>query len=198
MTARRLASSARVGLQAGEEGADVLDAVLALERAVVEPDEALAIAGRAADVGEEDGDALLVEEVIVAAHEAGARLAFGAAVDVDDQRALAGEFARVGAVEEARHGLAVEALHLDQLGLDVDVGVEAAGLALGPAGQLERRGIERISVGRALGRVQGQAERAPRRELEPADGPGGDRVDAADAAAGDVEQRQAGRCRPRW
>ena len=140
MTARRPASTRGSARQAGEEGADVLDRILALERAIVEPDEALAVAGRAADVGEEDRDALLVEEVIVAAHEAGARLALGAAVDVDDQRALAGEFARVGAVEEARHGLAVEALHLDQLGLDVDVGVEAAGLALGPAGQLERRG----------------------------------------------------------
>ena len=75
MTAKRARSSAGSRSQPVEEGADVADAVLAKRRAVVEADEALAEAGRAADVRIEDGDAELVEQIIVAAEEAGPRLA---------------------------------------------------------------------------------------------------------------------------
>jgi hypothetical protein len=45
-------------------------------------------------------------------------------MDVDDQRARPREAARIGAVEEARDRLAIEAAHLDQLGLDIGVRVE--------------------------------------------------------------------------
>ena len=89
MTAKRARIERRIGLQPVEEGADVPDAVLPQRRAVVEGDEALAVAGRAADVGVEDGDAELVDQIIVAAEEARARLAFRPAMDVDDQRPAA-------------------------------------------------------------------------------------------------------------
>ncbi|MNL80113.1 hypothetical protein D3C87_2068720 [compost metagenome] len=53
--------------EAVEERAHVLDAVLALERPIVEADEIFAIAGRSTNIGIEDRDAHLVEQIIVAA-----------------------------------------------------------------------------------------------------------------------------------
>ena len=151
MTAMRAGSMRGIGGEPVEEGADVPDRILPQRGAVVEADEALAVAGRAADVGIEDGDAELVDQIIVAAEEAGPRLALGPAMNVDDQRPAAGKAGRVRAIEEARHVLAVETLDLDELGLGIDLGIEAAGLAARPAGDGERGRVDRIGVGRAGG-----------------------------------------------
>ena len=69
-------------------------------------------------------------------------------MDADDQRALAGEALRVGAVEEARHRDAVEAFDLNQLGLDVGPRLEPTRLALRPARQPHITWVERVDVGR--------------------------------------------------
>ena len=67
--------------------------------AVVELQVRLAVAGRAADVGEDHGDAQLVDQVVEPAQERGAELALGAAVDVD-QDGPAGRELRAGLVDE--------------------------------------------------------------------------------------------------
>ena len=87
----------RIGTQPVEVGSDVAHGILAQPGPVIQADEPLAVAGRAANVGEEDGDPELVDQVVVATHEAGARLRFRPAVDVHDQRPRAGEAARIGA-----------------------------------------------------------------------------------------------------
>ncbi|MNQ50255.1 hypothetical protein D3C85_641860 [compost metagenome] len=55
----------RILLQIIEEGADVLHRILTLERAVVEVDEPRAIARRAAHIGEEDGHAQFVQQIVL-------------------------------------------------------------------------------------------------------------------------------------
>ena len=109
-------------------------------------------------------------------------------MDIDDQRAPAGEFRGIGAVEEAADQFAVKALHFDEFGLDIDRGVKPAGFAEGPAGHCQRGGINRISVGRNLGARYGQANRAPRRDVDPADGALGQAGDFADCAGFGIEQ----------
>src|SRR6185312_12747008 len=109
---------------------------------VVETHERLAVAARAPHVREEYGDAELVQQVVVAAEKAGPRLAFGPAVDVDDEWPLAWKLRRIQAIEESRHGLAIEALHFDALGFDVLRRLELAGLAGGPARDGQRSGID--------------------------------------------------------
>src|SRR5205085_11761043 len=120
----------------------VLDAVLPLPWAVVEADKAFAVAGRPTDVRIEDGDAELIDQIVVAAEETRTRLPLGPPMDVHDQRTLAGEAAGVRTIEETGNGFAVEAPGLDQLRLHVCGRVEAAGFARRPAGQLERRRIK--------------------------------------------------------
>ena len=129
-----------------EQRADVLDRVLALH-AVVEADEGLAEADRAAHVGIDDRDAQLVEEVVVASDERRARLALGAAVDVDDHRPLAGE-PRRRLVVEAGNLQPVEALPADQFRLRQVRGDQAAELALGPARDRAGRRVERVDIRR--------------------------------------------------
>ena len=132
----------RIGAEPVEEGAEVAHRILAQIGPVIQADEPLAVAGGAADVGEEDGDAQFVDQVVVAAHEAGPALALGPTVDVDDQRAGAREAVRIGAVEEARDRLAIKAGDLDQLRLDVAGDVQTAGFTAGPAGDGQGPGID--------------------------------------------------------
>src|ERR1043165_1784475 len=89
----------RLLLDPVEERADVLHRVLALE-SVVELEERLPEPGRAADVRVDHRDPELADEVVVAPEEDRPRLTLGAAVDVDDHRALAGE-ARGRRIKEA-------------------------------------------------------------------------------------------------
>ncbi len=127
---REASRSGRV-LQPVEQRADVLHRVLA-QPAVVELGEGLAEAGRAAHVREQDRDAELVDQEVVAAEEGRPRLALGAAVDVDHHRPRAGE-ARRRLVQQAGDRATVEALPAHDLRLGEGGGVESAGLALGPA-----------------------------------------------------------------
>ena len=113
-------------------------------------------------------------------------------MDRDDQRALAGELRRVWAIEKAADQLAVEALYLDEFGLDIDRGIEPAGLAFGPAGHREGVRIDRVGVGRHLGRRNGQPDRAPRRNVDPAHGALGQPGHLAHRAGLRIEQAQLG------
>ena len=194
----RAGSSARIAPEPVEEGADVADAVLAQRRAVVEADEALAEAGRAADIGIEDGDAELVDQIIVAAEEARARLALGPAVDVDDQRPAA----RESAPRRAGRGSPTRARRRSfaprSAPARVGIGVEAAGFAARPAGDGERPRIDRIGVGRAASGGEAEADRAPGRDLDAADHAGGKPADQPGAAGARIEQPAGGRSPPRW
>src|SRR5262249_42978614 len=76
-----------------EQGTDVLDGVGAL-LTVVEPQISLAVARRASHVREDEDEAEFVDQVVEPADEAGAGLSFGPAVDVDQDRARAGELPR--------------------------------------------------------------------------------------------------------
>src|SRR5690606_15816167 len=87
--------------------------------------------------------------------------------------------------------LAVEALDLDQLRLRVPLRVEAAGLAARPARHLERDRVDRVRVAGAARGAQGQADRAPGRDLDSADDARGQRVDRAHFPARRVEHAQA-------
>ncbi len=185
---KRLDIEARIGLQSRQERADVLDRILALERPVVETDEALAVAGRAADVGVEHRHPELVHQIIVAPAEGRPVLALGPAVDPHQQGALAGEFRGVGAVEEARHFLAVEAGHLDQLGLGITVRIEPAGLARRPARDRERSGIDREGIAWNPRRLEVEPKRAPGSELEVASDSIRELLDPPDRPAAHVEE----------
>src|SRR5439155_22926186 len=101
---------------------------------VVQLHERLAVAGRAPDVRQNQGDAELVQVVVAAAEEPGAGLPLRPPVDADDDRPPAAEACR-GLVEEAGDGAAVEARPVDQLRLGEVAGVEPGGLALGPPHQ---------------------------------------------------------------
>ena len=190
MTAKRAGSSA--GSRRSLSRKAPISATLSSRRAraVVEADEALSVAGRAAHVRIEERDSELVDQIIVAPEEARPGLALRPTMDADDQWAAAGEAGGIGPVEEARDPLAVEAPHLDQLGLGVAGGVEPAGLAARPAVHLERRRIDRIGVGRASRRGEGEADRAPGRDLDPADHARRQRVDQPVSAGGGIEQAQ--------
>src|SRR5690606_4572789 len=145
---------------------------------------------RAADVRIEDGDALLVDQVVVAAEEAGTRLALRPAMDVDEQWPRPGEALRVGPAEEAGDALAVEAARLDEFRLDIDGGVEPARLAPRPAGHRKAARVDGIDVGRAARRAQAEADRAPGGDLQVADRAGRQRGDEPGISGARIEQPQ--------
>src|SRR5207244_35186 len=114
-----------------EEGADVLVRVLAQEP-VVEREERLAVARRAAHVWTQNRDAHFVNEVVLAGEETGAELALRAAVNVDNHRPLAAEpRRRPGKIAGDR--AFVEARPAHQLGLGKFIRAESTGLAVRPA-----------------------------------------------------------------
>ncbi len=164
-----------IGGDAVEERADVLDGILALE-SVVEGEEGFAEAGRAADVGHDEGDAQLVEEKIVPPLEDGPRLSLGAAVDADEHGPRAGEFRRIGTIHEAGHFQTVEAPQRPGFGLGKGGRIEAAALAFRPPRERAGGGIERPRVGRRPRRGEAEPEgvtiRVPR---QPAHHAGGQR-----------------------
>ena len=131
----------------------ILDRILALERAIVEADEHLAIAGRAANIGVEQANAKLVEVVVVAREEACAALPFRPAMDAHQHRALARKLRRIRQVENAGHFQPIEAPGGEDFRLDIDRNIKTAGLALRPAGEQHRGGIQRPDVRCALGRA---------------------------------------------
>ena len=179
-----------IALQVIQESADIAHRVFAQERPVVQADEALAEPGRAADVGIEHRDAQLVDQVIGAPAERWHGLAFRAAVDVDDQRALAGEFGGIGAIEKAGDRLAVKTLHLDQLRLGIARGVQPAGFAFRPAGYGQAFGIDGKGIGRHPCGGQRQADPAPRRNPQSADHALGQARNRAHRASHRIEQLQ--------
>src|SRR5207249_8080111 len=83
-----------------EQRTDVLVGAVA-QHPVVELREGLAVASRAADVGEDDRDPELVHVIVVAAQEARPRLSFRPPVDVDEIGRASGEASR-WLMEEAR------------------------------------------------------------------------------------------------
>ena len=159
-----------------EQGSDVSVRPLP-QGAVVELHERLPEAGRAPDVRKNQGDPQLLDVVVVAAQESGARLPLGPAVDVDDHRAAPRE-SRGRLVEKAGDLPSVEAGPVHQLGLGIVTRGEARGLALGPADERARRGRQRV-------RVAGRARRA---EREPQLGAGAPPADAGDLPRGELGQ----------
>src|SRR5207244_5303335 len=125
--------------------------------AVVELDERLPITGRAADVGLDDGDTELAQEIVVASLEAGLRLALGAAVDVDHDRPLPREPGG-RAVVQSGDLATVEARPANDGGAGERGRVDPSGLALGPAGDLLGGKIERIDIARRAHRGEAKAE----------------------------------------
>ena len=111
------------------------------QHAVVALRECLAVAGGAADVREDESDAELVHQVVVAPEETGPRLTLGSAVDVDDHGPRPAEPCR-WLVEEPRDRAAVEAPPVDQLGVHEGVGVDPPGLTASPADEAAGREIE--------------------------------------------------------
>ncbi|MNL50326.1 hypothetical protein D3C87_1733350 [compost metagenome] len=87
-------------------------------------------------------------------------------MNIDDQRTLTREPGRVRLIEEAGHRLTVKALHLDQGRLDIDRGVQAAGLAVRPLGYGQGLGIDREGVARHTRRRQAEAYGAPGRDVD--------------------------------
>ena len=108
-------------------------------------------------------------------------------MDVDDQRALARKLRRIGEIEQAGDLEAVKALGRHNPRFDIHGRIEPAGLALGPAGDLHRLGIERPHIRRAFGAVEGEAYLAPRRDLDPADLARGQGIDLGHLAARHIE-----------
>ena len=146
-----------------EQGADVLDGALA-EHAVVELQVGLAVARRAADVGQDQHHAQLVDQVIEPAQEAGTELALGAAVNLDQHRPGAGKAGSGRPIDERGNLAAVEALVVDQDRLGERQRVQAAGLALGPALGRSVRGST-SNGGRHRGRSRGGGRREDARGL---------------------------------
>ena len=166
-----------------EKRTDIEHAILAPPGAVVERDKSFAKAGRAADIGVEDRDAQLVDQMIVAAQKTRCRLTFRATMNTDDQRPLSFVSGGIGPIEKSRHFLPVEALDLDQFGRDIVGCIEAAGFAPGPAGDRQCVGVYAIGIGTGLVAVQRQAQLAPGREFCTADHAGRKPVCGADLAA---------------
>ena len=81
----------------------ILDRILAFERTVVQTDEFLAVAGRAAHIGIENGNAKLVQQIVAAALKARTALSFGAAVDIDDQRPFPRKSGCIRPIQESRN-----------------------------------------------------------------------------------------------
>src|SRR5207244_1017086 len=118
----------------------------------------LPITGRAADVGLDDGDAELAQEIVVASLEAGLRLALGAAVDVDHDRQLPRESCGRSVVQSGDLAT-VEARPANDGGAGERGRVDPSGLALGPAGDLLGGEIERIDITRRAHGGEAEAER---------------------------------------
>ena len=141
-----------------EQRADVLDRVLALH-AVVEREEGLAEARRAAHVGPQHGDAELLEEIVVAAEKADRGLALGPAVNVDQHRPLAGE-ARRRHGEQARDLAPVEARPANDLllGERRHLGARRR-VRRGPALHRAVGGVDHRDGRRRAAAVQGRCQR---------------------------------------
>ena len=181
--------------QAVEKSADIEHAVLAQPWTVVEGYESLAKAGRAANIWIEERDTEFIDQIIVPAQKMRLGLAFRAAMDADDQRALALVPCGIGPVEIAGHFLAVEAGYFDQLRRHIGGAVEAAGLAPGPARDGQRFRIDAIGVASCPVAVEGDAQLAPWREFHAADDTSWQSVHGAGRAVFGViefEQRTAG------
>ena len=133
-----------------EQRADVAHAVFA-QRAVVEGEEILAVAFRAAHVRRDHGDAEFVDPVLDGRGEAGAILALGPAVDVDDDRMRA---RRARAIEEAGDLAVVERAPADQFGIDEGRLRNAAGFALRPAREAAQAQIPAVDIAGRGGAVR--------------------------------------------
>jgi hypothetical protein len=122
----------------------------------------LAVAGGAADVGDEEGDAL-GEEVVgrgVASPECGAALALGAAVDEDEAGDAFAGGGIVGAVVVGGDLATVEGGVADEFGLGEGGGVDVA--AGGGGERAGRAGVEveEPDVGEVAGALEGEGEGA--------------------------------------
>ena len=151
------AGGVKVGLSGDpvEECVDVLVGVFAFE-AVVQECERLAVPRGTSDVGVDQGDAKFIEKVVVAAEESRSGLAFGSAVDENEDRPLASEFGW-RPVEEAGDHFAVETLPFYKLSGGKRAGGDR-GFALGPAGDLAIVRVERECVGSDLRIRKGKTE----------------------------------------
>ena len=164
-----LAVNVPVLAQMVQKGADIEHAVLAQPGAVVQRQESFAETGRSADIGVKERDAELVDQIIVAPQKMRLRLAFRAAVDMDDQRPFALVAGGVGPVQITGHFFAVEAGDLDQFRRHIGGGVETAGLAPGPAGDRQCLRVDAIGVAAGAVAVERYPQFSPRREFDPAD-----------------------------
>src|SRR5207247_6164489 len=115
--------------------------------------EGLAVAPRTAHVRLEHRDAELVDIVVPAADEAGPRLRFRPAVNLDQHRPAARESFR-RPHDEAGDLALIEAFPGDRLRRAERGGFKAFDFRLGPARDLASGEIEHVDVARALRRVQ--------------------------------------------
>ena len=115
-----------------QQGAYVLDGPLA-ELPVIQLHEGLAVPRRSSDIGHDQYQAQLVDQVVEPGQEPGAELGLGSAVDLDEHRSAAGKAGRAWSIDECRDLASVECLVVNQRGFGERQDVQPAGLALGPA-----------------------------------------------------------------
>ena len=145
----------RIGPDPIEECADVLDRIFA-QKTVIQGEEPFSVAGRPTDIRNHQSNAQLVQKIIVASHESGPRLGFGAAVDNHHHRPLPREPRGIRTIDKRADLQLVETRDRDQLWLTERVSRQPAGFALGPASQAAGFDVHRVGVGGRLG--VGQAE----------------------------------------
>src|SRR6202050_5622364 len=173
-----------------EKRVDVLVRVVA-QHAVVELEESLTVAAGAADVGLQEGDAQDIDPVVIAPNVVGPGLPFGAAVDINDDGTLPGEFHRIGLVEESTECETVEALPSDQRWLDEVCRIESAGFPFGPALELAVIDVDRVDIAGYSGRGHRKPEFMTRgvKRNAPDDSRGhpGERAQRAGGGVEDIE-----------
>ncbi len=97
-----------------EEGVDVFIGALAKET-IVQEREGLAITRGTANVGIDEGDAKFIQIIVRASQEVGTGLAFGAAMNFDQDRALTGKFGW-RRIEKTGNHAAIKTFPVDELG----------------------------------------------------------------------------------
>ena len=108
----------RIALDPVDDGADVLDRVLAFV-AIVHREKCLSVAGRATHVREDERDAELIDPVVAAPKKSWAALPLRTTVNDHECRTLPGKSRRIGTIDKCRDHRAVEALHRGKLRIHI-------------------------------------------------------------------------------
>src|SRR5882672_2692738 len=132
-----------------EQAANVLDRILAFA-SVVERQEGLAEAARAAHVRPDHRDPEFIDKVVVAAQETQPGLCLRAAVDVDQDRTFAAKTLRIRTRDQPRYTLSVKTVPAEDLGCAEAGGIDSSRIRAGP-----RRGAACRKVDHAYRRWTG-------------------------------------------